>query len=85
VLVKPIQERLAQHLHPAARVFRILDAIVMLYIGFIVCCSFLFSVIWIIQVAIPVEPIIGVRNAFWCALLVAFNWMMADSPVSADI
>jgi len=35
-------------------VFRILNAILVLYIGFIVHCAILFTVIWIIQVAIPV-------------------------------
>jgi len=34
--------------------FRILDAIVVLYIWFIVSCRMIFAVIWIIQVAIPV-------------------------------
>ena len=33
---------------------RILDAIVLLYIGLIVCCAILFAVNWIIQVGIPV-------------------------------
>jgi hypothetical protein len=33
--------------------FRILDAIVMRYIGVIVRSDILFAVIWIIQVAIP--------------------------------
>jgi len=35
-------------------VFQILDAIVVLYIGFIIHCATLFAVIWNIQVAIPV-------------------------------
>ena len=65
--------------------FRILSAIVGAYIGFIICCTIIFAVIWIIQVAIPVQPIIGVRNAFRCAMVVAFDWMMVDSLDLADI
>jgi hypothetical protein len=34
--------------------FRILDAIVVLYIGVVVRSAILFTFIWIIQVAIPV-------------------------------
>ena len=62
-----------------------IDAIVLLYIGFIVRCAILFTVNWIIQVAFPVQPIIGVRNAFRCAVLRAFVWMTVDSSDSADI
>jgi len=65
--------------------FQILDAIVVLCIGFIVRCTILFTVIWIIQVAIPVKPIIGIRNAIRCAIIVALDWMTVDSPDSADI
>jgi len=65
--------------------FRILDTIVVLYIGFIVRCTILFTGIWIIQVPIPVKPIIGIRNADRCAIIVGFDWMMVDSPDSADI
>jgi len=65
--------------------FRILNAIVGVYIRFIIRCTIIFDVIWIIQVAIPVQPIIGVRNALRCAIVVAFHWMTVDSPDSADI
>jgi len=65
--------------------FRILDAIVVLYIGFSIRCTILFTVIWIIQVAIPDEPIIGIRNAFRCGIIVTFDWMKVDSPDPADI
>ena len=65
--------------------FWILDAIVVLYIRFIVRCTILFTVIWSIQVAIPVKPIIGIRNAFRCAIIVALDWMTVDSPDWADI
>jgi len=65
--------------------FRILNASVRLYIRFIVRCAILFAVIWIIQVAIPVRPTIGVRNVFRYAVLVAFDWMTVDSQDLADI
>jgi len=66
-------------------VFRIVDAIVLLVIRFIVCCTIVFAVIWIIQVAIPVKLIFSVRNPFWCANLITFYRMTVDSPDSADI
>ena len=65
--------------------FQILDAIIVLYIRFIVRCAILFAANWIIQVAIPVSPIISVWKAFRCAILIAFDWMTVDSPDSADI
>jgi len=65
--------------------FRILDAIVVLYIGVIVRSAILLAVIWILQVAIPVEAIYSVRNAVWCAIVVAFDWMTGESLNTADI
>jgi hypothetical protein len=65
--------------------FRILNTIVGLYIGFIICCAIIFAVISIIQVANPVQPIICVRTAFKCDTLIAFDWMTVESPDSADI
>jgi len=65
--------------------FGILNVIVVLYIGVIVRSAILVAVIWIIQVAIPVQPIIGDQNAFRCTILVAFDCMTVDSPYTADI
>jgi len=65
--------------------FRSLNAIVGANIGFIVCCAMIFAVISIIQVAIPVQTIIGVRNAFRCAIVIAVNWMTVDCPDLVDI
>jgi len=65
--------------------FRILHASVQFYIGFLIRCPIFFAVIWIIQVAVPLEQIIGVRNVFTWTVLVIFDWMMVDSPDSADI
>jgi hypothetical protein len=65
--------------------FLILNAIFGAYIGFILCCAIIFAVIWIIQVAIPVQPIIRVGNAFRCAIFITFAWMIVDFPDSADI
>jgi hypothetical protein len=62
-----------------------LDAIVVLYIGFIGHCAILLTVIWYMQVAIPVKPIFGVLNAFRCRILIVSHWMTVDSPDSADI
>jgi hypothetical protein len=75
--------RTANILHVWA--FRILDDIVVLYIGIIGCCAILFPVIWLIPVAIPVKPINGVRNDFRCAILLAFDWMTVDSPDLMEI
>jgi len=58
---------------------------VVLCMGFIVHSAIFFAVIWIIQVAIPVQPIIGVQSAFRYAIFVAFDWMTVDFPDSADI
>jgi len=65
--------------------FQILDDIVLLCIWFIVCHTIIFAVIWLIHFAIPVWPILSVRNAFRCAILITFDWIMVDSPDSADI
>jgi hypothetical protein len=56
-----------------------------LYIGFLISGAIVFAIIWIIQVAIPAQPIISVRNAFTCAILVAFDWMTVDSLDAVDI
>jgi len=64
---------------------RILDASGLLYIGFIVCCTIVKAVIWIIQVAIPVYPILGVCKAFRYAILITLDRMTVDSAASVDI
>ena len=65
--------------------FRILDSIVLLYIGFNVRTAFVFAVFWIISVPIPVKPIVGMRNAFGCTTLISFKWMTVDFSDLADI
>jgi len=64
---------------------RMLNAIVLLCIGFNVRTVIVFAVSWIMSVPIPVTPILGVRNAGRCAILIAFDWMMVESLDSADI
>jgi hypothetical protein len=64
---------------------RMLDALVLVHIRFNVRCAIIFSVIWIISGHIPVKPIFSVLNAFRCAILLTFKWMMVDSPDSVDI
>jgi len=63
----------------------ILDAIILLYIRFIVCLLIIIALILIIQVTIPVKPILGVGNASRCNILFTFSWMTVDSSDSADI
>jgi len=70
---------------PLLRAFRILEAIVLLYIRFIVCLTVVFPLIWIIRVTVPVEPIFSVQNAFGCTVIMTVNWMTVDSPYSANI
>jgi len=63
----------------------IIDAIVKLYLRFIVRHSVIFSVIWIIQVPIQVNLIFGVWNTFRCTILMTFSRMAVDSFESVDI
>jgi len=65
--------------------FWMLHAIVMLYIRFNIHREIVFADIWNFQVAIPGKPIFSVRNAFCCAILIAFDWMNIDSCDLADI
>jgi len=65
--------------------FWILDAIVKLSIGFVICLPFIFTHIWIIQVTVPVQPIFFARNAFRCTMLITFSCMAVNSLVLADI
>jgi len=65
--------------------FKILNAIVLVYIGFIVCRKIVFSVNGIIKVVIPIEPIFGVQNAFRCAILIIFHCVTVDCSDSTDI
>jgi len=65
--------------------FGILDAICLLYNTFIVCRVIVFTVIWIIQVTIPVQPIFGVQNAFTCTNLITSDWMTVASSDAAGI
>jgi len=65
--------------------FRILDATVSPYIRFKFCLTFVIAVNWIIQVAIPVEPMSGVWNTFRCAILTALDWMTVHSCHLPDI
>ena len=65
--------------------FCILSAIVQFHIWFIVCLPVIFAVIWIIQVPIPVKPILGVLNAFWWMILITFSRMVVDLFDSAHI
>jgi len=67
------------------RAFRIFDAIVVLYIGFLDHIVILFTVVWIIQVTIPAKPIFDVRNAFRCVIIVAFDWTTVDPSNGPDI
>ena len=64
--------------------FCILDAIPLLLISLNICHAIVFAVIWIIQVAIPVKQIIVVKNAFKCAIFVAFHRINVESSDSAD-
>jgi len=70
---------------PLNRGFRILDAIIVLYIGSTVCLLVIISLIWLMKVTIPVKPILCVGNALRCTLLMTFGWMMVDIFDSVDI
>jgi len=65
--------------------FRILDGIVLLYIGFIVCLPDIFALVWSIRVTIPVKLIPGFGNPFRCTILITLCWMIADSSESVAI
>ena len=65
--------------------FRILDAIVVLYIWFIDRCAIVFAVVWIFQVASPVKLIFCFRNSFRRATIAVFDSMTMDSPDLAEI
>jgi len=70
---------------PLLWAFRILDAIVSLYIRLNVCCAISFAVIWITQIAIPVWPNFGVRTAVSCAILITVHCMPVESSDSGDM
>jgi len=70
---------------PLLWAFRILDAIVLLYIIINICCAIVFAVNRHIQVTSPVKAISGIRTCFRCAILITFDWMTVDSSDSADI
>jgi len=70
---------------PLCWAFRILDAIVWLYVRFNVCLSIIFALIWIIQVAIPYMPIFSYRNGFRCVVFIGFDSMTVNSSYSEDI
>jgi len=64
---------------------RILDGIVFLYIGLIMCLSVLFALIWNIQGTIPVKPILSVGNAVRCTIQITSCWMTVDGSDPVDI
>ena len=70
---------------PLLRALRILDAVALLYIWFIVCLTVDFALIWIIRVTVPVQPIFSIGYAFGCTVVIAFDSMMVDSLYSANI
>jgi len=70
---------------PPLWAFRNLDGIDFPNIRFDVCREIVFAVSWIIQVPIPVKPIVGVQKAFRCTILITFDWMTVDSSDLADI
>ena len=80
-----IRAHLARRSHPTALGVPEPNPSVGACIRLVVCSAIIFSVIWIIEVAIPVQPIMGVRNAFRCAIIMTFDWMTVDSPDLADI
>ena len=67
------------------RAFQSLDAIVPLYIRFIICLPVVFARVCIIQVTIPVKPIFVVRNAFRCTILITLGWVTVYASDSAEI
>ena len=65
--------------------FWILKAVLQFHIWLIVCLPVVFSVVWIIQVPIPVKPIFSVWNAFRWAIPITFSRIAVNSFDSADI
>jgi len=65
--------------------FWILNSVVQFNIYFIVCLAIIFTVVWIIQVPIPVKPIFGVWNHKRWAIIITSGRMAVDSFDSADI
>jgi len=66
---------------PLQYTFQIVDEVAIPNVRFTVCCPIVFGVICIVQVPIPVKPIIHCRNVFRCAVL----RMTVDSSDSANI
>jgi hypothetical protein len=56
--------------------FWILNDVFLLWIRFIVCLPLVFAQILVRQVIIPVKPICSIGNAFGCAILITFRWML---------
>jgi len=71
--------------NPMLWAFRSLDVFASLFNGFIVCLIVVFTLFWIIQLTIPVQPIVGIGNTFRCAILVTFSCLIVDSSESANI
>jgi len=55
--------------------FKILDAIVKLYLRFVVCLPVIFALIWIINVSIPVKQVLGVQHGVMWTIHITFGWM----------
>jgi len=70
---------------PLLWAFWIPNAIVSLYIGFNVCLSIIYNFIWIIQVSIPVKPILSIRNCFGFTLLISLAGVTVNSFDWVDI
>jgi len=65
--------------------FWILDSTGWVHVGFIVRLPVVFTVIWIVQVPIPVKPIFSIRIALRCTFLITFSWMSLNCFYSMDI
>jgi len=58
---------------------RTINAIVQLYVIFVVCLPVVVTVVWIIQVTMAGKPIVGVRDAVWRTIPITFLWMAIES------
>jgi hypothetical protein len=61
------------------------NATAWLSVGFIVFLKFVFTLVWIIEIAILVKLIWGVGNAFGFNVFITFHWMTVDSSDSVEV
>jgi len=70
---------------PLFRSFWILTDCLQFNIWLMICLAVIFTVIWMVQVAFPVEPIVSIWNACRWTTVITFGGMTVNSFDLADI